>query len=84
MAKSGVGRRAVLKGGAALLLVKGQAFGAQGDAAAIRPKEGDFLVKVDAPGAKPLTPDDVPAGGHADDGLAARSAWTARCETDRG
>jgi rieske iron-sulfur protein len=62
VAKSGVGRRAVLKGGAALLLVNGQALGAQGDAAAIRPKEGDFLVKVDA-GAKPLTPDDVPAGG---------------------
>ena len=58
MAKSGVGRRAVLKGGAALLLVKGPAFGAQVDATAVRPKEGDFLIKIDAPGAKPLTPDD--------------------------
>ena len=63
MAKSGVGRRAVLRGGAALLLVKGPAFGAQVDATAVRPKEGDLLVRVGAPGAKPLTPDDMPAGG---------------------
>lgn len=60
--KNGVGRRTVLTGGAALFLVGGHGLGAQGDASAIRPKEGDFLVKVDAAGARPLTPDDVPAG----------------------
>jgi Rieske Fe-S protein len=57
-----VGRRTVLKGGVALLLVKPQAGQAQGDAASIRPKEGDFLVKVGDPGATPLTPDDIPVG----------------------
>jgi Rieske Fe-S protein len=58
----GVGRRTVLKGGVALLLVKPQAGQAQGDGASIRPKEGDFLVKVGDPGATPLTPDDIPVG----------------------
>ena len=65
MAKSGVGRRSVLKGGAALILAQGVAgtsLGAQADASSIRPKEGDFLVRVNDTGAKPLTPDDVPAG----------------------
>jgi Rieske Fe-S protein len=58
----GVRRRTVLKGGVALLLVKPQAGQAQGDAASIRPKEGDFLVKVGDPGATPLTPDDISVG----------------------
>ena len=53
MEERGVGRRTVLKGGVALLLVKAQAGQAQGDAAAIRPKEGDFLVKVGEPARRP-------------------------------
>jgi Rieske Fe-S protein len=57
--ESGVGRRAILKGGVALLFAKGQAGHAQGDAASIRPKEGDFLVRVGDSAAKPLAPDDV-------------------------
>jgi rieske iron-sulfur protein len=58
--ESGVGRRAILKTGMALLFVKAQTGHAQGDAASIRPKEGDFLVKVGDSGAKPLAPEDVP------------------------
>jgi rieske iron-sulfur protein len=52
----------MLKGGVALLFVKPLAVQAQDDAASVRPKEGDFLVKVGDPGARPLTPDDIPAG----------------------
>jgi len=62
LGESGVGRRAVLKGGVALLLVQGQAGQAQDDPASIRPKAGDFLVKVGDAAATPLTPDDVPLG----------------------
>src|SRR3954471_2228801 len=58
----GVRRRTMLKGGVALLFVKPLAVQAQDDAASVRPKEGDFLVKVGDPGARPLTPDDIPAG----------------------
>ena len=57
-----VPRRAVLAGGVALLVTKGRAGWAQGDPASIRPKEGDFLVKVDDAAAKPLTPADVAFG----------------------
>ena len=35
---------------------------AQGEPASIRPKEGDYLVRVNDAANKPLTPDDVPAG----------------------
>jgi rieske iron-sulfur protein len=60
--EGGVRRRAVLKSGVALLLTGSQAIHAQGDAASIRPKEGDFLIKVGDAGAKPLTPEDIPIG----------------------
>jgi rieske iron-sulfur protein len=62
VARSGVGRRAVLTGGLALVFVKGQAGYAQDDPASIRPREGDLLVKVGDAAATPLTPDDVPVG----------------------
>lgn len=62
MAESGVGRRAVLKGGVALLFTKGQVGYAQDDPTSIRPKEGDLLVKVGDDGTRPLTPDDIPVG----------------------
>jgi Rieske Fe-S protein len=58
----GVPRRTVLQSGVALLFARRQASQAQGDAASIRPKEGDFLVKVGDPEAKPLTADDIPLG----------------------
>ncbi len=57
----GVPRRAVLTGGMAVLLT-GRAAWAQDDPASIRPREGDFLVRVNDAAAKPLTPEDVPLG----------------------
>jgi Rieske Fe-S protein len=62
LAERGVGRRTVLKGGVIFLTSIGQTIQAQSDAAAIRPKEGDLLVKVGDDGLTPLTPDDVAAG----------------------
>jgi rieske iron-sulfur protein len=58
---SDVPRRVVLAGGMAWLLTQRVAQG-QDDPSSIRPKEGDLLVKVDDPAAKPLTPGDVPPG----------------------
>jgi rieske iron-sulfur protein len=57
-----VRRRTLLKSGVALLLTRSQAGQAQGDAASIRPKEGDFLIKVGDSETKPLTPGDIPLG----------------------
>ena len=59
------GRRTVLKGalGLGLGLAAAPAVARiQDDAATIRPKEGDLLVKVGDSTAKPLTSDDVPPG----------------------
>jgi len=50
-------RREVLKGALALGLRLGQE-----DPTAVRPKEGDLLVKPGDAGNTPLTPDDVPLG----------------------
>jgi Rieske Fe-S protein len=55
-------RRVVLKGGVALLVANSRLLRAQGDAASIRPKEGDFLVKVGDAAARPLTVDDITPG----------------------
>jgi rieske iron-sulfur protein len=58
-------RRALLKGGLSLgiglRLVPSVAFG-QDDPAALRPKEGDLLVKDSDTARKPLTPDDLALG----------------------
>jgi rieske iron-sulfur protein len=59
-------RRMLVKG--ALGLVVGAsvlpcAAQAQQDAASIRPKEGDLLVRIGDSAAMPLTPNDVPVGG---------------------
>lgn len=62
MSQISVSRREILKGGVAVLLAPVQPAGAQSDPAAIRPKEGDFLVKVDDASGRPLTPDDVVPG----------------------
>jgi rieske iron-sulfur protein len=59
------GRRAVLKGALGLglgLVATPAAAAVQDDPAAVRPKEGDLLVRVGDATLKPLTPDDVPAG----------------------
>jgi Rieske Fe-S protein len=59
------GRRAVLKGalGFGLGLAAAPAVAKiQDDPAAIRPKEGDLLIRVGDSTARPLTPDDVPSG----------------------
>ena len=56
------GRRAVLKAGVGLGIQLGLAKAAD-NAASVRPKEGDLLVKVDDKNAVPLTPDDIPLGG---------------------
>jgi rieske iron-sulfur protein len=57
-----IGRRALIKGGigvgAGLSLGRGNARG-QDNPAAIRPKEGDWLVKADDASGRPLTPDDI-------------------------
>jgi rieske iron-sulfur protein len=50
-----VGRRAILKGGIAILL-------GQDDPSSIRPREGDQLVKVGDATSQPLGPDDIPLG----------------------
>ena len=65
------GRRDVLKAGIGLGLQLGfsQLAPAQDNPAAIRPKEGDLLVKVDDSKATPLTPADIPLGN------AATAAW---------
>ena len=58
-------RRTVVKQGIGLGVALGLApcvAFAQETAAAIRPKEGDLLIKVDDPTSKPLTPDDVTTG----------------------
>ena len=59
-------RRAVLKGGLGLgiglRLAPSVALG-QDDPAALRPKEGDLLVKEGDVARKPLTPDDLAIGG---------------------
>jgi Rieske Fe-S protein len=52
----------VLKGGVALLVANSRVMRAQSDAASIRPKEGDFLVKVGDTAARPLTVDDLAPG----------------------
>ena len=59
------GRRAVLKGalGLGLGLAAAPAVArVQDDPAAIRPREGDLLVRVGDSTVRPLTPDDVPPG----------------------
>jgi Rieske Fe-S protein len=60
-ASSVVGRRAILKGALALACVQ-SARTAQGqdDPAAVRPKEGDLLVRVGDSSATPLTPEGIP------------------------
>jgi len=57
-----VGRRVVLKSGVALLVANARVARAQVDPASIRPKEGDFLVKVGDAAARPLTVDDISPG----------------------
>jgi Rieske Fe-S protein len=61
----GTARRAVLKGGLGLAigssLAPSVALG-QDDPAALRPKEGDLLVKEGDAARKPLTPDDLTIG----------------------
>jgi Rieske Fe-S protein len=61
-----IGRRALLKVslclGVCWELEPELAFG-QDDPSTVRPKEGDLLVDVADASNKPLTPDDVPAGG---------------------
>ncbi len=58
-------RRTVVKHGlgfgVTLSLAPAAVF-AQDNAAAIRPKEGDLLIRVDDPALTPLTPDDVKTG----------------------
>ena len=58
-------RRALLKGGIGLGigLCLASAGEAQDNPAAIRPRQGDLLVKFDDPGATPLTPADIPLDG---------------------
>jgi rieske iron-sulfur protein len=56
-----IGRRAILKGGIALVVAQGQAQG-QDNPAAARPKAGDQLVKVGDPGATALAPGDIAIG----------------------
>ena len=56
-----IGRRAILKGGIALVVAQGQAQAPDNPAAA-RPKEGDLLVKVGDPGATALAPGDIAVG----------------------
>src|SRR3984893_2704258 len=54
-------RRTILKAGLGLGIVGlADLAHAQEDPAAMRPKEGDLLVKVDDRKAVPLTPDDIP------------------------
>jgi Rieske Fe-S protein len=58
-----VGRREALKQGVGLGLSWGLAARTargQTDSTAIRPKEGDLLVKADDPSSTPLSPDDIP------------------------
>ena len=58
-------RRALLKGGMGLGigLCLAPVGSGQDDPAAIRPKEGDLLVKVDDSSATPLTPADIRLAG---------------------
>jgi rieske iron-sulfur protein len=58
------GRRAVLKAGIGLGIQLGLVgtLAGQGSPAAARPKEGDWLVKVNDSSATPLTPTDIPLG----------------------
>ena len=55
-------RRAILKTGFGLGIQIGLAKAAD-NAASMRPKEGDLLVKVDDKNAVPLTPEDIPLAG---------------------
>jgi rieske iron-sulfur protein len=59
------GRRALIKGvigwGVGLSVVPVHISG-QDDAATVRPREGDLLIKVGDPTMTPLTPNDIPAG----------------------
>ncbi|HYL38029.1 MAG TPA: Rieske (2Fe-2S) protein [Bryobacteraceae bacterium] len=59
------GRRTVLKAGLGLGIQLGLGASAEGqdDAAAVRPKVGDWLVRVGDASATPLTPAEVPVGG---------------------
>ena len=59
-------RRAILKAGMGLCIQLSLASNAPGqdDPANSRPKEGDFLVTSEEAKAKPLTPADIPVGGH--------------------
>ena len=52
------GRRAVLFGAIGLTM----GFG-QDDAASVRPRQGDLLIRVGDAGRTPLTPNDIPLGG---------------------
>jgi rieske iron-sulfur protein len=56
------GRRAILKAGVGLGIQIGFAKAAD-NAASVRPKEGDLLVRVDDKNAVPLTFEDVPLAG---------------------
>ena len=58
------GRRAVLKAGVGLGVTLGLAgaLAGQGSPASARPREGDWLVKVNDASATPLTPADIPLG----------------------
>ena len=57
-----VGRRALLKCALGVGLAPALAF-AQDDPAALRPKPGDLLIKVDDATKTPLGPEDIPEGG---------------------
>src|SRR5438309_10094259 len=59
------GRRTLLKGGIGLAigLCLTPSGSGQDNPAAIRPQEGDLLVKVEDAGAMPLTPADIPLAG---------------------
>src|SRR5258708_25713483 len=58
------GRRTVLKAGVGLGIQLGLAgaLAGQGSPASARPKEGDWLVKVNDASATPLTPSGIPLG----------------------
>lgn len=60
-AVAAAGRRTVLAAGVGLgVELAARAAGAQSDAARVRPKDGDLLVKVGSPEPTPLGPDSIP------------------------